>query len=53
MRGDSMIFLTDAAGQCVYTSAEWTAVIGQEGDDARGRGWLARVHPDDRSHRRV
>ncbi|TXM94383.1 PAS domain-containing protein [Methylobacterium sp. WL103] len=44
-----MIFLTDAAGQCVYASSEWAKLTGQEIKDALGRGSLARVHPDDRS----
>ena len=44
-----MIFLTDANGLCVYTSAEWAKLTGQEAKDALGTGWLARVHPEDRS----
>ncbi|WP_227440629.1 PAS domain-containing protein [Methylobacterium sp. W2] len=44
-----MIFLTDANGHCVYTSAEWAELTGQETKDALGRGWLARVHSEDRS----
>ena len=43
-----MIFVTDTAGQCVHTSREWTALTGQEMREAIGRGWLDRVHPDDR-----
>ncbi|MCJ2021805.1 PAS domain-containing protein [Methylobacterium sp. E-065] len=43
-----MIFVTDAAGACVYTSGEWTTLTGQEIGDALGCGWLARVHPGDR-----
>lgn len=44
-----MIFLTDAAGRCVYTSAEWFTLTGQCAEDALGRGWLARVHREDRA----
>lgn len=44
-----MIFVTDADGNCVYASPEWTALTGQEVPEALGHGWLARVHPDDRT----
>ncbi|MCJ2033261.1 PAS domain-containing protein [Methylobacterium sp. J-068] len=44
-----MIYLTDAAGQCVYTSAEWEKLTGQGCEETRGRGWLVRVHPDNRA----
>lgn len=44
-----MIFVTDAAGQCIYASGEWVAFTGQQVGEAMGRGWLARVHPDDRT----
>ncbi|MCJ2137370.1 PAS domain-containing protein [Methylobacterium sp. J-026] len=43
-----MIFVTDAAGQCVYISQEWTALTGQEAANALGQGWLTCVHQDDR-----
>lgn len=43
-----MIFVTDACGQCVYACPEWEALTGQPSQDALGRGWVLRVHPDDR-----
>ena len=43
-----MIFVTDAGGQCVYACPEWEALTGQPSKDALGRGWVLRVHPDDR-----
>lgn len=43
-----MIFVTDAAGQCIYASGEWVDLTGQQVGDALGRGWLQRVHPADR-----
>lgn len=44
-----MIFVTDAAGQCIHVSEEWTALTGQPTDEALGRRWLDRVHPKDRA----
>lgn len=44
-----MIFVTDEAGQCVYASGEWADLTGQQVGHAMGRGWLERVHPDDRT----
>ena len=43
-----MIFVTDISGRRVYTSAEWTPLTGQEVAAALGRGWLDRVHAEDR-----
>lgn len=43
-----MIFVTDAAGRCVHISRDWPDLTGQEVADALGRGWLQRVHADDR-----
>lgn len=43
-----MIFVTDVDGACIYASREWTALTGQDVAEALGRGWLTRVHPDDR-----
>lgn len=44
-----MIFVTDAGGRCVYASSEWETLTGQPSKDALGRGWVLRVHPDDRA----
>jgi len=43
-----MIFVTDARGRCVYACPEWEALTGQPSTEALGRGWVLRVHPDDR-----
>ncbi|TNC07659.1 PAS domain-containing protein [Methylobacterium terricola] len=43
-----MIFVTDATGQCVYVSSEWTSLTGQPVNEALAWGWLDRVHPEDR-----
>ncbi|WP_163460386.1 PAS domain-containing protein, partial [Escherichia coli] len=43
-----MIFVTDAACHRIYASGEWTALTGQSIPDSLGRGWLDRVHADDR-----
>lgn len=42
------IFQTDARGECCFVNEQWCRMAGLDGDDARGRGWLAAVHPDDR-----
>jgi PAS domain S-box-containing protein len=44
-----MIFVTDVRGSCTYASPEWTTLTGQEVAEALGHGWLARVHPADRT----
>lgn len=44
-----MIFVTDAAGECVYLGADWTDLTGQSVADGLGRGFLDRIHPDDRA----
>ncbi len=43
------VFQADRAGNCVYISEWWRQLTGQSVHDALGRGWLDRVHPDDRS----
>ncbi|MFC6738129.1 PAS domain-containing protein [Methylobacterium tardum] len=43
-----MIFVTDARGRCVYACPEWEALTGQPSTEALDRGWVLRVHPDDR-----
>lgn len=44
-----MIFITDAAGQCIHLSRDWVDLTGQAVSDALGWGFLDSVHPDDRS----
>lgn len=43
-----MIFVTNAVGDCIYTSAEWTNLTGQSSADALGKGWLSKVYQNDR-----
>lgn len=43
------IFETDAKGYYTWVSAGWTALTGLGLDQAVGRGWMAAVHPDDRT----
>lgn len=43
------IFETDGRGYYTWVSAGWTALTGLGIDQAMGRGWLAAVHPDDRT----
>lgn len=42
------IYLTDAAGQCVYVNDRWCEMAGLTPEQARGDGWLQGIHPDDR-----
>ena len=39
---------TDATGAVVESIPQWEAFTGQTADEARGWGWLAAIHPDDR-----
>jgi PAS domain S-box-containing protein len=43
------IFMTDAAGACVYTNARWQQIYGLDADAAHGDGWTRGLHPDDRA----
>jgi len=45
-----MVWRCDAAGNNVWRSDEWERLLGWGGDEAKGRGWLDFVHPDDRTH---
>lgn len=47
-RGCGMIFVTDAEGYRVHASKEWTALTGQKISASLGKGWLDRVHANDR-----
>ncbi len=38
------------AGDWTWASPQWTAFTGQAEQDSHGRGWLDRVHPEDRDH---
>lgn len=41
-------FETDAKGGCSYVSRGWTEMTGLAIEQARGRGWMAALHPEDR-----
>jgi len=43
------LFRTDASGDCVYVSERWSEITGLTAEQARGRGWAATLHPDDRA----
>ncbi len=43
------IFLTDSEGDCVFVNESWRAMAGLTLEQARGQGWLAAVHPEDRA----
>jgi PAS domain S-box-containing protein len=42
------LFLTDAAGDCIYANPTWCADAGLTSEQALGRGWLLGLHEDDR-----
>jgi PAS domain S-box-containing protein len=42
------IFVTDTNGDCVFTNESWRLMSGLTPDQARGKGWAAALHPDDR-----
>lgn len=42
------VFETDAAGDCTFVNERWQAMTGIRAEDARGRGWLNALHPEDR-----
>lgn len=43
-----MIFVTDADGQCIYLSKDWTRLTGQKAEAALGQGFYNAINPDDR-----
>ena len=45
---DQYVWRADAAGYNVWTSESWQRILGWECGEAKGRGWLNFVHPDDR-----
>ncbi len=44
-----MIYLNDAAGQCLYLNKQWIEFTGQPLNEGLGRGWHTCTHPDDRT----
>jgi PAS domain S-box-containing protein len=43
------LFRTDARGDCVYVNERWSEITGLTAEQARGAGWAATLHPDDRA----
>ncbi|MCX6893986.1 MAG: PAS domain S-box protein [Verrucomicrobia bacterium] len=44
----SVVFRTNAAGDCVYVNDRCREIAGLSPEEAKGKGWLKNVHPDDR-----
>jgi formate hydrogenlyase transcriptional activator len=42
-----MIWMCDAEKRCTWFNRRWLEATGRTMDDARSRGWLDAVHPDD------
>jgi len=42
------IFRTDANGDCLYMNQKWCELSGLSEAEARGKGWIQAIHPDDR-----
>ncbi len=44
----ALIWMTDAAGQCIYFNQGWFDFTGKTFEQEQGNGWLDGIHPDDR-----
>ena len=44
-----LIWRAKAGGRLTWSSPQWSAFTGLSADESRGRGWLAAIHPDDRT----
>jgi PAS domain S-box-containing protein len=42
------IFRTDPEGRCEYVNRRWSEIAGLALEDAKGEGWMRRLHPEDR-----
>ncbi|MGH8496206.1 MAG: PAS domain S-box protein [Gammaproteobacteria bacterium] len=49
----AMLWVADAAGQCVYVSQQWCEYTGNAAEQGHGFGWADNVHPDDRQAARA
>jgi len=45
----SIVYVTDPAGLRTFVNPEWKAFTGRSGDAWRGLGWIAAIHPEDRT----
>ena len=43
-----LVWMSDAAGSCIFVSPSWTTYTGREYSAELGQGWLEGVHVDDR-----
>ena len=43
------VYLTDDSGDCVYVNRKWREMSGLSEEEARGKGWISGLHPDDRA----
>jgi PAS domain S-box-containing protein len=41
------VYLTDGQGNCQYANPRWCQMVGLELEEALGKGWAKRVHPED------
>jgi PAS domain S-box-containing protein len=41
------IFRTDWEGNNIYSNSTWKEITGQSAAQAKGKGWLSAIHPDD------
>jgi PAS domain S-box-containing protein len=42
------IFMTDALGDCLFVNRRWSEIAGLSLEEAKERGWVRALHPDDR-----
>jgi PAS domain S-box-containing protein len=47
------VFETDRDGLCTFVNERWCALAGLRPEQARGKGWAAALHPDDRARVRA
>jgi PAS domain S-box-containing protein len=43
------IFVTDTAGNYIYTNNQFQSISGQQAEDSLGSGWIKAIHLDDRA----
>jgi two-component system cell cycle sensor histidine kinase/response regulator CckA len=43
------IFQTDCDNKCIYVNERWCEIAGLSPEQARGKGWIESLHPDDRA----
>jgi two-component system cell cycle sensor histidine kinase/response regulator CckA len=44
-----LVWTTNYAGELIEVAPSWMTFTGQSADDAKGRGWLQPLHPEDRA----